>query len=482
MLWGLTLLNTFGFYMIIFSVILMVGISVLGYLFSKRRMKNNDSYFTAGRNITVSFMTATFIAYAVGTGLIFSPAESAYLDGMTAMIGYALALSIAYLVFIPISRRIKELLPAGNTIGEYVKARYGNVMFIVVLFVIIVYLFCLLVANLIGAGIAFQYLGGMPIYAGVLIIGIPVMIYTTYGGLGAAIFTNSIQAILLTPLLFVVAFFAFRNLGGTSVVYEGVIENAPEMMNIFHASGVEFALMIIIAVASAELLNQALWQRVYSAKDSKVVKKGLINASIMTFPMAIIAGVFGLIAISMGMDLPHTSIGTALVAHTVLPEWGSMLFVLVIVLATTSTGSDALAAFSSTASLDIVKSLMPNMDAKAAVKVARISTIVFAVGAMLVAFQAPSILQILLFADLAAAAAVVPVIAGLYNRKISGKLAATGTISGLVLGIPLYLMGENLFSFLVAAIISSLIVFIGASFSKTGYNFEQLKETIKNLD
>ncbi|MEC5425916.1 hypothetical protein QGM71_20910 [Virgibacillus sp. C22-A2] len=475
-------MNTFGLYMIVFSIILMLGISILGYLFSKRQMKDNDSYFTAGRNITVSFMTATFIAYAVGTGLVFSPAESAYLDGMTAMVGYALALSIAYLIFIPISRRIKELLPAGNTIGEYVKARYGNVMFIVVLFVIIVYLFCLLVANLIGAGIAFQYLGGMPICVGVLIIGIPVMIYTTYGGLGAAIFTNSIQAILLTPLLFVVAFFAFRNLGGTGAVYEGVVENAPELMNIFHGPGVEFAIMIIIAVASAELLNQALWQRVYSAKDVQVVKRGLINASIMTFPMAIIAGVFGLIAISMAMDLPHTSIGTALVAHTVLPEWGSMLFVLIIVLATTSTGSDALAAFSSTASLDIVKSLMPNMDSKAAVKVARISTIIFAVAAMLVAFQAPSILQILLFADLVAAAAVVPVIAGLYHKRISGKLATGGTIFGLIIGVPLYLMGQYLNSFIVAILISSLIIFIGARFTKTGYNFDQLRETIKNLD
>src|SRR5690606_34078520 len=133
-----------------------------------------------------------------------------------------------------------------------------------------------------------KYLGGIPIWGGVLIIGIPVIIYTTYGGLGAAIFTNNIQAILLTALLFVVAFLAIRNTGGTTEIYNGILENSPEFLNVFRPSGVKFAIMIIIAVASAELLNQALWQRVYSAKDIKVVKKGLISASIMTFPMAIV--------------------------------------------------------------------------------------------------------------------------------------------------------------------------------------------------
>nr|WP_280518709.1 hypothetical protein [Lederbergia wuyishanensis] len=460
----------------------MTVVTLLGYWFSKKTLKNNDSYFTAGRNISTAFMTATFIAYAVGTGLIFSPAEMAYYEGLTAMIGYALAISLSYIVFIPISGRIKKLIPEGNTIGEYVKARYGHFMFVVVLFVTVVYLFCLLTANLIGVGIAFKYLGGIPLYLGVLIIGIPVIIYTTYGGLNAAIFTNGIQAILITPLLFITVLMAFNKSGGPAEIFQGVMNNSPQFMNIFHPSGLEFAIMIIIAVSAAELLNQALWQRVYSAKDIRVIKKGLISSSIMTFPMTIAAASFGLIAIAMKMELPHPSIATALVAHSLLPEWASMLFVMVIVLAATSTGADSLAAFSSTASLDIIKSFAPNMTAKQSVKIARIATIIFGVGAMLVSFKAPSILLLLLFADLAAAAAVVPVIAGLYNRHISGKGAAIGTLLGLVVGLPLYLMQEYLYSFIAAIVVSSLVVFVFGKISKSTYNFDQLKEQIKNVD
>lgn len=137
-------------------------------------------------------------------------------------------------------------------------------------------MFCLLAANLIGAGIAFNYIGHVPLYIGVLVIGVPVIIYTSYGGLGAAIFTNGLQAILITPMLFITALLAFRNSGGTVAIYNGIQEHAPDFLKVFHPTGLEFALMIIIAVSAAELLNQALWQRVYSAKDIRVVKRGLL--------------------------------------------------------------------------------------------------------------------------------------------------------------------------------------------------------------
>src|SRR5690606_16916604 len=127
--------------------------------------------------------------------------------------------------------------------------------------------------------------------------------------------------------------------------------------------------------------------------------------------------------------------------------------------------------FSSTASLDIIKSFFPTMSAKTAVKVGRISTIIFGIAAMLLAFKAPSILMLLLFADLVAAAAVVPVIAGLFHSKITGNLATIGTILGIVLGLPLFFMNESLYSFVVAIVASSLVVFIGGSFSKQTFDF-----------
>ena len=202
----------------------------------------------------------------------------------------------------------------------------------------------------------------------------------------------------------------------------------------------------------------------------------------MTFPMTIVAASFGLMAVAYNMELPHPSIATALMADYLLPPWASMIFMMIIVLAATSTASDALAGFSSMASLDIIKSFMPNLAPEKAVLVGRISTVVFGVGAMLVAFKAPSILFLLLTADLVAAAAVIPVVAGLFNANISGNAAAMGTILGILIGLPLFLNNQHLLSFVTAIIVSSAVIFVYAKIKPAKFDFNKLKEHIRAVD
>ena len=78
--------------MVVLSIIVGVAIALLSTKYSKMKMKKDEHFFTAGRNVSTALMVATFVAYAVGTGLLFSPAEAAYTTGFTAMIGYALSL------------------------------------------------------------------------------------------------------------------------------------------------------------------------------------------------------------------------------------------------------------------------------------------------------------------------------------------------------------------------------------------------------
>lgn len=470
-----------GTIMILLAIIINVAIAAAGIIYSKSKLATHEGFFTAGRQISVAFMTATFVAFAVGTGLVFSPGESAYYDGLTAMIGYGIAISAAYLVFIPFTKRIKELIPEGHTIGEYVKVRYGYFMYIVTLCVTAIYMFVLLSVNIIGASIMFRFIGGVPPLLGVLVIGVPIIVYTMYGGLGAAVITNAIQAICLVPLLFITCYSAIGRVGGASGIFEGIMAQNPDFLKIFYSSGFQFAIMIIIAVCAAELMNQALWQRVYAAKDHAVVKKALLSSAVMVFPMTIIAASLGLIAVSMGMELPHPSIASVLVIYEVLPIWATLAFSVVVVLAATSTGADGLSAFSSIISLDIIKSFFPDMTPKTAVLIGRIGILVVGCGGMVVGYFAPSVLFTLLLADLLASAAVIPVLFGLYSSKISGTVAAIATIAGIIAGLPQFIAGATLWSFLLALIVSSLVLFVGSRLFPTDYDFARLKTEIEEL-
>lgn len=474
-------MSTFGIILVVLSLALGTFIAVLGTHFSKKKLTNKEAYFTAGRNISVAFMTASFIAYAVGTGLIFSPGETAYTTGLTAMIGYGLAISLAYVFFIPFTKKIRQRIPEGHTIGEYAKARYGRPMYLVCLAVSIIYMFVLLCSNLIGAAIAFKYIGGVPMIISILTIGIPTIYFAAFGGVGAAIFTSGLQSLLITPLLLIPSAVAIFGLGGPGAIFDGLMEKAPDLLKIDFGPGVQFAIMIVIAVAAAEMLNQTLWQRIYTAESPKVIKKSLLSAAVMTFPMTIIAALFGLTAIILPASIENTSIASAMAISQTVPQWACAIFVLVVVLAASSTGGDALSGFASIISLDIVKPLKPNISAGKAMSIGRIGVMVCGVAAMIVAYFEPSILMLLLTADLLATAAIIPVMVGLYSRRVSGIWAAAATICGILAGLPLFGQYSNLYSFLLAMGTSGLIVVVGHFAGKKEYNFDRLKTEITHL-
>ncbi len=475
-------MSDYGIFLLVINAVFGIAIAVISTRHSRKQIeKSSEDFFTAGRNTGPALMIASFIAYAVGTGLLFSPGESAYTSGVTAMIGYALAISLAYIIFIPVSGKIRSLIPQGHTIGEYVRVRYGTGMYIVTLFTTTIYMFLLFATNMTGATLAFNYVGGLPKTISVLIIGLPTLYFAMRGGVVAAIFSSGLQSILITPFLIVPAVFVIHHFGGAAPVYQGIAENNLEFLRVGNPDGMRFAIMIIIAVCAAELLNQTLWQRIYSARSDKIVKRSLLASAVMVFPMTITASFLGLAAVAMKMHAPHTSVVAAMVVNETVPRWANTLFILVIMLAATSTGGDALSGFSSLFSIDIIRLASPNISAQRAVTFARIGAVILAAAGMTVAYFQPSVLFLLLLADLFASATVIPVIGGLYLSRVSGTMAAIATIAGIAAGFPMFVAGQSIYSFLTAVVISGLITVTANYFGEKEFNYGLLKTDIKKF-
>ena len=85
------------------------------------------------------------------------------------------------------------------------------------------------------------------------------------------------------------AAFVLFDVGGPGAIFQGVAEHKPEFLNFGWDGGMQFAIMIILAVSAAEMLNQTLWQRIYTARDHKVIRKSLLSSAVMVFPMTIVA-------------------------------------------------------------------------------------------------------------------------------------------------------------------------------------------------
>jgi solute:Na+ symporter, SSS family len=63
--------------------------------------------------VGTSATAATLVASGVGAWFLFSPAEAATWSGLPAILGYALGAAAPLLVFIPVGRRIRRVMPKG---------------------------------------------------------------------------------------------------------------------------------------------------------------------------------------------------------------------------------------------------------------------------------------------------------------------------------------------------------------------------------
>ena len=126
--------------------------------------------------------------------------------------------------------------------------------------------------------------------------------YTLYGGLRASIFTDNIQFIIF-GLLLLIGFSYLISFNANEFNFEFINSNKPYLLSSSYMPNFTAGLTFFIAVAATNLFHQGNWQRVYAAKNSKVLKNSLIISFIIIIPIVFIMGFSGLIAVSQNNNV-----------------------------------------------------------------------------------------------------------------------------------------------------------------------------------
>ncbi len=119
------------------------------------------------------------------------------------------------LVYARLGPRIRELIPEGHSLTEYAHARYGTAMYARPARRAL-YMFIFLAAEMTGIAGALALVADVPLWQTSLLIGGFVLVYTAYGGLLASIVTDTVQTLVILPLLAVGFGGALLSLGGTA--------------------------------------------------------------------------------------------------------------------------------------------------------------------------------------------------------------------------------------------------------------------------
>src|SRR5690606_4624443 len=205
--------------------------------------------------------------------------------GLAAVIGYALGAVSPRILMIPLGRRMRELIPQGHTLTEFVVLRYGRAMYLLTLLIMLFYMFIALTAEITAIAKLVTLLAPVPLWVTATIVMISTLIYTAYGGLRASIVTDKVQMAVIVPLLLILLVLGWRAIGGIEPTVQGLQDHAPQLLSLTDPVGIKAGLTFFVAILLTGLFHQGNWQRVYSAQDNRSMRRGFLLAGVLVGPI-----------------------------------------------------------------------------------------------------------------------------------------------------------------------------------------------------
>ena len=421
------------------TVVVLVGIFfiLLGYLNSKKFV-NNNNYIVGDRDENTFSLTASLTASALGAWILFGPASAATWGGIGAVIGYALGTAAPMLFLYNFGPKIRKEFPNGLTLTEFIKKRFGTGILKICLFLILFYLTIFLIAEVTAIAALLKYTSQVPLWVTAAITLIICLLYILRGGFKLSIITDKYQFSFIVAIILSSLFLVFGKLDIPS--FEIIKQNSPNLIDKNYLPNYTAGLTFFIAVAATNLFHQGNWQRVFSAKNNRILKSSLIYSSIITFIIVFWMGYTGLLSLSLNSKvIPDLAFFDLL-----LDKKNSAVVIAILILAMSLTLSTIDTLINAISSLIIIdgKFVNKSLKGKEVKNKANIIILLLSVLVFILASKGFSILYLFLLADLLCCAAVITIFYGFFNKKINTKLASYTIFIGLFTGL-LFFPSQN---------------------------------------
>ncbi len=423
---------------------------ILGIFYSRNFIDLNN-YLVANRSIKTFSLTMSLVASALGTWILFGPASAATWGGIGAVIGYALGAAFPFFFLIFLGKNFRFYYPKAKTLIEVINLYYGKKLFKFIFILSIFYMTIFLIAEVTAVSLLIKYLSGNDLWITSLIVILCSMTYTLYGGLRVSIFTDKIQFILLTLLLFITFTYLFSIIP-YSFNFTFIKQNKPELLSLNYMNNFTAGLTFFIAVATTNLFHQGNWQRVYAAKNDKVLKYSLIFSFLIVLPIVFIMGFTGLVASSKYSDInPDLAF-----FYLLLQKQNLLISSVLVFLAISLTISSIDTIINAISSLIIVDSKnIINLKLNS-IKFSHAFIVILCLITFVVSSKGLSILYLFLLADLFCCSAVFSVFYGFYNKNINEKEIIVAVTFGLIGGLLFFPSPNFSQSFLVGYIVPTI--------------------------
>lgn len=448
------------------------GIWILLGWFWGRHNKSLDDYMLAGRNVGMSLGIATAMATWVTTSTTMAAPQFALQLGIWGMLGYSLG-SVGLILFAPLAKRIKQLMPTGYTSGDFIRIRYGNTTWRVFLLISLIYAVGWLVTLGMAGGILVEALTGIPYIFGMTVILAACVFYTLLGGLRAVIGTDFIQTLLIIAGITTIGILVINQIGFEEL-HSSVSEQRPELLNLLMPASIMFLFNNLLFGVGEIFHSNVWWSRAFAFR-ANVGAKAYLLSGIFWMPIPVVAGFIALAVPALGLNIPAADKVGPMVAAELLGYGGAVLVFIVVFSALASSLDSLLAATSDLVMQDIYRGHINPSANKIQLRL-KAKWIIILLGALtwgISALQVDTLGNVLQFLGAFVASTIWPIIAGLYWRRIDGMTASLAMLLGIASGIAGYLWVGFYVAALLSAAASMTVTIIGAVLTKDNFDWKK---------
>ena len=454
------------------------------YYVKVRLVRNTRDFVIANRKVGFGFGVAGLISIWTWAMAVMMSAAQTYSFGLSGLFWFTVPNGFAVIAAIPFVRKIRDLMPEGYTIPEFVRARFdgshlaSGVVVLGALFGSLIEV----IINIKGTSLVISNVfGADPRLAAIVGLGV-VLIYSMLGGLWASITTSALSTLLHTVPSAIILVAALHYAGGADAVWHSVAAQGDGLLTVTRPdAAIGFGVTLALGLLTATIAGQEFWQVAWALKK-KDVSRTFLWAGAWFYPIPICLGLLGLIGLALHVDLntqlggDAAAVGPFLVSHLGLPSWLVILYVVVILSACYSVIDSAFTATSSVFVVDILKPLAPNIGEKSLCAWAKAPMFLAAAIAAAVVLTGVDFVTIVLTSYAIRTAILIPLALSLFWSRMTGAGFVAGVVLAIAIGMPIRAATGDLWGSLSILAISAIVpIAIGLAGDRR-YDFARLSE------
>ena len=406
-----------------FAVMIAIG------LFSRKKAKEADDFFVAGRKGSALFITGSLLATIIGGSAIMVTSRLGFVQGLTG-VWWLLVGSIGLVILgIFFARKVRER--GLYTLSELVEVQYNAQAGLVASLLIVIAWIGVIGAQIIAAGTIMDALGIGNTQLWITVFAVVFVLYTIIGGQHAIIRTDSIQAFIIFAGIITGAVMVLVELHGITGLKEALPDTQFDFPLSSKFDGYELVKLLLV-VGLAYVVGPDMYSRIFCAKDAETARISVFWTALFIIPVAL-----GIVLIGMGASAlyPDSSPGQAfpVIISEVLPPVLGGIVLAALLCAFMSSADTTLITAGTILSVDIVGKLKPGLSRQKLLVISRWSILVMGAAALLLALYLQDILDAILFAyTVYTGGVIIPVLAGFYKNKLN--VTPSGAIVAIIGG------------------------------------------------